>query len=247
MDTFEKRFPIIEIFGPTIQGEGPDVGVQSHFVRFGGCDFRCVWCDTPDAVLPERVRVNARRLTASEIVNKVAFLDAGERTPLVVLSGGNPLLHELREVVLWLKDYGFRVSVETQGTLWKEWVNLLDQVVVSPKPPSSKMPGSTRMLKPFLSRTKAPVAIKVPCYDARDVEWAANLATEFPAHPFFISVVTEAGNTVGGFADGRVDSPETLLARTRNVLEWVQSFPGLKAARVFPQQHFLLWSNEKGH
>ena len=44
---------ISEIFGPTIQGEGPLIGRPSIFVRTGGCDYRCNWCDTLYAVLPE--------------------------------------------------------------------------------------------------------------------------------------------------------------------------------------------------
>lgn len=243
MDNFDRRFPVIEIFGPTVQGEGPEVGTQAHFVRFGGCDFRCSWCDSPHAVLPERVRLGARKMSALEIVNKVRAL--GD-VPLVILSGGNPLLHEIGDVVDWLHDSGFRVSVETQGTLYKEWINRLDQVVVSPKPPSSKMPGSTRMLRGFMSRLTAPVAFKVPCLDARDVEWAAGLHVEFPGIPFFLSVVTLAEDTVGG-VNPSPDTPDALLARTRNVIQWAQQYAALADARIFPQVHYLLWGNEKGH
>lgn len=242
MDNFERRLPVVEIFGPTVQGEGPQVGVQCHFIRMGGCDYRCSWCDTPDAVLPDRVR-SARRMTAQEIVNKVRSL--GD-TRMVVISGGNPMLHDLQNVVDWLHDAGYSVSVETQGTLWKPWVNSLDQVVVSPKPPSSKM-LAPRMLKSFLSHTEVPVALKVPCWDRADVEWADNLHTEFPDYELFISVVTLAGDTVGNFQDGKVDTAESLLARARDVLGHVQTFPGLSDARVFPQLHALLWGNEKGH
>lgn len=43
-----KTWPVVELFGSTIQGEGVDQGVVTHFVRFGGCDFRCSWClETP--------------------------------------------------------------------------------------------------------------------------------------------------------------------------------------------------------
>ena len=55
-----ETFPVIEIFGPTIQGEGAEAGLPTHFVRLGGCDYRCSWCDTMYAVDPATVRANAR-------------------------------------------------------------------------------------------------------------------------------------------------------------------------------------------
>ena len=51
-----QDLPVVEIFGPTIQGEGAEAGIPTHFVRVGGCDFRCSWCDTMYAVDPEIVR-----------------------------------------------------------------------------------------------------------------------------------------------------------------------------------------------
>lgn len=54
-----KKFPVVELFGPTIQGEGAVAGQFSHFVRFGGCPRRCSWCDSMHAVLPEEVQKNA--------------------------------------------------------------------------------------------------------------------------------------------------------------------------------------------
>src|SRR4051812_46730356 len=63
-----RTHPVIEIFGPTIQGEGAEAGLPTHFVRFGGCDYRCVWCDTMYAVDPAIVRSTSRRLTTDEII-----------------------------------------------------------------------------------------------------------------------------------------------------------------------------------
>src|SRR5579863_9040838 len=92
-----KTFPVIEIFGPTIQGEGAEAGIPTHFVRVGGCDYRCSWCDTMYAVDPESVRDNAEQLTSEEIVDRVVGLDG---TPgWVTISGGNPALHELGQLV----------------------------------------------------------------------------------------------------------------------------------------------------
>lgn len=54
-----KTLPVIEIFGPTVQGEGAEAGVPTHFLRLGGCDYRCAWCDTMYAVDPATVRASA--------------------------------------------------------------------------------------------------------------------------------------------------------------------------------------------
>ena len=134
-----RALPVIEIFGPTLQGEGPSAGQPSYFVRFGGCDYRCVWCDSMYAVEPSEVRANAESLTPSEIVSRVANLPHGPK--LVVLSGGNPALLELGVLVEKLQLAGYEVAVETQGSRWRDWLAGVDQLIVSPKPPSSGMTG----------------------------------------------------------------------------------------------------------
>src|SRR5215211_1387636 len=91
-----KIFPVIEIFGPTIQGEGAEAGLPCAFVRLGGCDFRCSWCDTMYAVDPAEVRANATRLNSDQIVSELRGL--GGEYEWVILSGGNPALHDLTEL-----------------------------------------------------------------------------------------------------------------------------------------------------
>src|SRR3954451_9335561 len=114
--TRTKLIPVVEIFGPTIQGEGAEAGVPTRFVRVGGCDFRCSWCDTMYAVDPEIVRTTAEKLSTREIVERIEALDG--RPDWVTISGGNPALHTLDELVAGLHRSGFRVSVETQGSRW---------------------------------------------------------------------------------------------------------------------------------
>src|SRR3954447_6224 len=109
--TQTRLIPVVEIFGPTIQGEGAEAGIPTHFVRVGGCDFRCSWCDTMYAVDPQIVRETAETLSSQEIVTRVEALDG--RPEWVTISGGNPALHKLDELVSGLHCAGFRVSVET--------------------------------------------------------------------------------------------------------------------------------------
>src|SRR3954451_15031820 len=146
-----RTFPVIEIFGPTIQGEGAEAGLPTHFVRLGGCDFRCSWCDTMYAVDPVQVRARSRRLDGAHIADAVAA-PAG-RPQWVTVSGGNPALHEFGDCVALLQERGFRVAAETQGSLWRDWLSALDRLTISPKPPSSGMatPANRQKFVGFLS------------------------------------------------------------------------------------------------
>src|SRR3954464_7540281 len=71
-DKKAKKIAVVEIFGPTIQGEGPLAGSKTMFIRFGGCDYRCKMCDSLHAVIPSAVKKNARYMTAEEIADEVA-------------------------------------------------------------------------------------------------------------------------------------------------------------------------------
>jgi len=129
-------FPVVEVFGPTIQGEGELAGMPTAFVRFGGCDYRCSWCDSLHAVLPEHVR-GAHRMTPAQIAAALEALPG--RPDWVTLSGGNPALLELGDLVALLHAAGRRVAVETQGSVWRDWLGDVDLLTISPKPPSSGM------------------------------------------------------------------------------------------------------------
>src|SRR3954454_11432523 len=108
-----RGHPVIEIFGPTIQGEGAEAVLSTPFVLFGGCDYRCSWCDTMYAVDPAAVRATAERLSDDAIVERLDKL--GGAPPWVTLSGGNPALHQLGGLVSALHERGLLVAAETQG------------------------------------------------------------------------------------------------------------------------------------
>ena len=109
-----KRIRISEIFGPTIQGEGPLIGRPTVFVRTGGCDYRCTWCDTLYAVLPE-YRDDWVPMTPDEIMARVNEL-AGGKPVLVSLSGGNPALQPLAPLIALGRERGLSFVMETQGS-----------------------------------------------------------------------------------------------------------------------------------
>jgi 7-carboxy-7-deazaguanine synthase len=234
---------VVELFGPTVQGEGPDAGVPAYFVRFGGCDWRCSWCDSAHAVEPDEVRANAERLTANEIVARIRALPPGP--DLVVLSGGNPALHDLFDLVTQFRASCLRVAVETQGSHWKPWLREVDRLVISPKAPSSNMATAknnaslrTFMTKAEIARPGA-AALKIVVFDDNDLDWAAERHREYPELPLYLSVGTDIG----------LDDEATiarLRARYRWLCEAVSHRPEFSRSRVLPQLHVIAWGTAKG-
>lgn len=233
-----RRFPVVESFGPTIQGEGPDAGRPCVFVRFGGCDYRCSWCDSLHAVLPAEVR-KAERLTASEIVGRIVLLAAAPTT--VVLSGGNPALLHLDPVVKLLHDRGYRVTIETQGTKYKPWISSLDAIIVSPKPPSSRMETDWELLDTFLSSVPPErTSLKVVVGNDNDYDYARKVRQAYPNLEFFVSVLNPAGS------DGDAFDINVILTGYRKLCERIAYDPLMHDAKVLPQLHTLAWGSAQG-
>lgn len=234
-------FPVVEIFGPTVQGEGPDAGVPAYFVRFGGCDWRCSWCDSMHAVDPAQVRAKAERLSVGDITARVRALPAGPE--LVVISGGNPALHDLTVLVAELKAGGMQVAVETQGSRWRDWLAEADRLVISPKPPSSGMATAehARAFAAFMARASGlrSAALKIVVFGQADLDWAAERHREHPELALYLS----AGSDVG------LDDANT-VARLRERFRWlcetVAHRSDLSAARVLPQLHVIAWGTAQG-
>lgn len=255
----QVSWPVTEIFGPTIQGEGVDQGVVCHFVRFGGCDYRCTWCDTPYAVLPEEVR-EAKRLGTDEITR--SLLNLG-RVPWVILTGGNPAILDLDQLVDKLHSAGFLVAVETQGSRWREWLRKVDRLCVSPKPPSANEPKSKfdalgKFLYEGMEARRTGVKpyewlfLKVVVFSNEDLDYAEKVRSQFGDALLYLSAGNDAGRTVGN--PTRNDSRRLEEVR-RDLLDraaWLSSEvfkrPDLCTHDVFVQHqmHTALWGNGRG-
>jgi 7-carboxy-7-deazaguanine synthase len=142
------------------------------------------------AVDPAEVRANAQRLSAREVEARVSALEPGPT--LVVLSGGNPALLELSELVERLQTTGVEVAVETQGSVWREWLASVDRLVVSPKGPSSAM--DTRARRAQFARfmasaasASASVSLKVVVFDDHDLDYLAEITAAHSTVPVFVS------------------------------------------------------------
>ena len=238
-----NRLPVMEIFGPTIQGEGMVIGQKTMFVRTAGCDYSCAWCDsafTWDGSGKDEIRM----MTAEEIVTEL-FRTGGETFSHVTVSGGNPaLLTHLDELIALLHERGMTVALETQGSRWQEWFLQIDDLTLSPKPPSSTMETNWAVLDEIverLSQHKRNFSLKVVIFDERDLEYAIEVHHRYPKAHFFL----QAGNDDLTEAD-----PRTLLDRLMKRYTWlvdtVMASTELKDVRVLPQLHAWLWGNKRG-
>ena len=106
----DTMIPIAEIFGPTIQGEGPHVGMKTLFVRVVGCDFHCAWCDSKFAwKVDSNTKIYEATGLVDELINK-CFVNTCTN---VVLTGGNPCLYDFEAIIDNLHAHGITVDVET--------------------------------------------------------------------------------------------------------------------------------------
>lgn len=230
-----KKFRITEIFGPTIQGEGPDAGKPAVFIRVAGCDFKCSWCDSLHAVENPHL---SPKMSVEDIVAQVNQLS---NTPiLVVISGGNPALFDLSELVTALKTFNHAIAVETQGTIFKSWLNLCDYVVVSPKPPSSNMPFNAESFKKFLKRCyPTPIHLKIVVGTDEDYVFVKAIKDQHPKFPMYLSVLNPF------YASPNFDV-NIILKNYKILCEKVINDNSMHDVIVLPQLHTLIWGNQKG-
>lgn len=247
-----KKFPIIECFGPTVQGEGVMCGKVTYFIRSGGCDFKCKMCDSMHAVDPVQVKQNRTLMTAREIVRDIKALDLTyAKAEWVTLSGGNPLMWDYSELIVLLHDAGYKVAVETQGTLYKDWLQLCDVVTISPKGPGMGETYTPEQYKEFTDKlrddggalTNSWVCLKIPVFNTDDLEFAKSIWEITPKLNLFLSV----GNLwlpESNTGDGELR--DNLMCCYRDLVESCMKDPIMCKAVILPQLHVLAWGNEQG-
>ena len=105
-----QTLQVVEIF-PTLQGEGPFTGHPAVFVRLGGCNLACAFCDT------EFEQFSAMGL--EDILHSIEQMSSQRLRDLVVITGGEPLRQNIVPLCEALLARGYRVQIETNGTLWR--------------------------------------------------------------------------------------------------------------------------------
>lgn len=256
------QIPVVEIFGPVIQGEGAMIGRQTSFVRTGGCDFRCTHCDTLHAVLPEEVKKNATRMSPDAIVRAIIDNPDVSHAPWVTLSGGNPAMWDFSEVIDQLHAKGFKVAIETQGSLFKSWILGCDQITISPKGPGM-MPDQEEVwdkLMTFMDNleqaahgfqnVKDRVCIKVPVFASKmkeDLMFAQRLAEDASTRifPLYLSLGNyyTPENTREGLTESWLNNQR--MGDYRMIADELKNWPALRNAAFLPQLHVLAWGNAR--
>lgn len=149
--------PLMEEFY-TIQGEGFYQGQAAYFIRLGGCDVGCVWCDVKESWDASAYPVVA----VAEIADKAAATGA----PVAVVTGGEPLMYDLAQLTASLKDAGLRTHLETSGVY--PVTGVWDWICWSPKKFKSPHPSLARLAN----------ELKVIVYNKSDFEWAETFAAQ---------------------------------------------------------------------
>lgn len=161
--------PVMESFY-TLQGEGFHQGKAAYFIRLGGCDVGCVWCDVKESWNPD---VHPR-LSVQEIVKTaLSTMDLEKPSlngspfrgnPIVVITGGEPLMHNCAPLTHALRRLDFRTHIETSGAypLSGEW----DWICVSPK----KFKPPLGSILPFAHE------LKIVIFNKSDFDWAEKYA-----------------------------------------------------------------------
>ena len=157
MQLTQTTLPLMEAFY-TIQGEGFHQGKAAYFIRLGGCDVGCVWCDVKeswDASLHPQIEIEKIVTDASRYPGRMA-----------VVTGGEPLLHDCTELTDALHDAGFQTNIETSGSspLSGSW----DWICLSPK----KFKAPLAEILPLANE------LKVVVFNKSDFDWAEHYALQ---------------------------------------------------------------------
>lgn len=240
-----SKIPVMEIFGPTIQGEGMVVGQKTMFVRTAGCDYSCSWCDSSFTWDGSGKHLIVQ-MTAEEIWSELKRL-GGNGFSFVTISGGNPvLLRNLEAVITILKENAIKIGVETQGSRWQEWLYDIDELTISPKPPSSRMTTDFNVLSEIIEKlinrnSGQHISIKIVVFNQEDYDYAKQVHLSYPMIPFYLQVGNEDITTT----DNSLLISELLL-KYQALIDMVIADEELRDVKVLPQLHTLVWGNKRG-
>jgi 7-carboxy-7-deazaguanine synthase len=156
----EVQYPLMEAFY-TIQGEGIHTGKPAYFIRLAGCDVKCWWCDVKES-WDESGHPKAN---TGDIVRNAKESDAD----FAVITGGEPLLHNLEPLTVSLRQAGLKVHLETSGS--SPLTGRFDWITLSPK----------RFKKPLDEIFPYVDELKVVALKNKDLEWAEENAAKCPS------------------------------------------------------------------
>ena len=227
---------VSECFGATVQGEGPSLGRRASFIRLGGCNLGCTWCDSAFTWDADRfdLRTELQRRTVDSLLAEVA----GHGTPLVVITGGEPLLHQLQpaweRLLTGVAAAGTEIEVETNGTRAPSSVTarLVTRFNVSPKLSSAGDPEEVRLrpgaVSVLLATGKA--VFKFVCCAPADLEEVTAVCAVLGIPPALTWIMPE-GTTA-----------DTVTSRLRDL-----AGPAIgRGFNLTTRLHIQIWGEERG-
>lgn len=235
----QPHLVVNEIFGPTIQGEGRSLGRRCAFLRLGGCNLSCRWCDTPytwdwTGVSDAGVKYDPRAELHQRPVHEVADELLAFGVDLIVISGGEPLGQQRRLIPLveLLTARGVEIEIETNGTHAADpaLVAAGVRLNVSPKLAHSGDPVARRIVPDALASLAATdgAVFKFVCQDTDDLDEVADLVREFGFGSVWIMPQGRSGDEVG---TRLAELADAVIARGWNVTT---------------RLHTLLWGDTRG-
>ena len=226
---------VSEIFGPTLQGEGPTAGTRCGFVRLGRCNLDCVWCDTPYTWDWTRFdpAVELRRVPVPDVLTTIEAMGVDR----VVVTGGEPLLQQRALAVLVARgrERGWRFEIETNGTITPspDLARDVDCFNVSPKLANSGIDHARRVHAEVLAAFA-------------DLARAGHAAFKFvvtsPAELAEIETLVREHGLTNVWVMPEGTSPEQILAGLRVLGDDVVRC----GWQLTPRLHILLWGDQRG-
>lgn len=202
-----------EIFS-SIQGEGQYIGTPCTFVRLTGCNLHCKRCDTQYAFNQGKIYTEERILEIVEYYKR----------PLVILTGGEPLLQNIYELTKRLTTHNFKVHVETNGTIKFEKHLYVEHFTVSPKLISMRVPRGERIRPEVLEyyRDAGKAEFKFVVANKQDFDEMCKIIEKFELQPILVQPI-----------DNDVDI-------ATDIILWVE-LKKMFSTRILPQLH-KTWS-----
>jgi len=212
---------VSEIFF-SIQGEGINIGKPAVFLRLQGCNLRCSWCDTKYTWGNDY-----KKLALNEVKEQIKKFDCDR----LVITGGEPLLQDVEVKRLIDLLPGYKIEIETNGTIYPQWANYGILFNVSPKPPSSENNPSIAYNKDVLkSFNKINSVFKFVVQNKDDFKWMKKVIKECGLNKEKVIVMPEGKTS------------QEIVRSALAVIEEIKK----EKFRIIPRLQVLLWGVRRG-
>ncbi len=248
------RLPVSEIFY-TIQGEGPDLGLPVLFIRLTGCNLHCTWCDSGytwnwaetsfDLKNSQKFseKEETKWMTVAQVMEKLVEIDPNNFSHLVVVTGGNPLIHQktsgFKLLLSSLVSQGYIIEMEDNGTIFPDdYIISLDipYYHITPKLSTSGNPLHLRdkssVISKYVNIAKAGrrVVFKFVVASIADFEEVQTLVEKY--------VIPRTGVWIMPEGISSEELTKSSIGLAERCMQLGFNFT--------PRLHIMLWGNERG-